>query len=138
MDFLSSSSLAILAEVADRDWSNECFLMFLFLREVLATDPFTSFTGPATKSNIKMKEGDSQKTEEDGTEEVRRRREMIQGRSGGKGEREVTHLQVARGRHLHLSVSCILAKSLLHLPSYLNLPHHPDWHMLQPLVNTKL
>ena len=86
MDFLSSSSLAILAEVADRDWSNECFLMFLFLREVLATDPFTSFTGPATKSNIMMKEGDSEKMEEDGTEEVRRRREMIQA-SSGEGER---------------------------------------------------
>ena len=86
MDFLSSSSLAILAEVADRDWSNERFLMFLFLREVLATDPFTSFTGPATKSNIMMKEGDSEKMEEDETVEVRRRRKMIQGRSG-EGER---------------------------------------------------
>ena len=41
-----SSILDILAEVADMEWSNDRFLAFLFLRDVLATDPFISFTGP--------------------------------------------------------------------------------------------
>ena len=51
--FFSSSTLDILAEVADREWSNERFLAFLFWREVLAIEPVISFTGPTCTSHCK-------------------------------------------------------------------------------------
>ena len=42
----SSSIFVILAEVADIKCSKDLFLAFLFWREELAMEPFTSFTGP--------------------------------------------------------------------------------------------
>ena len=43
---VSSVTLAILTDVADIDLSNERFLALLLLRDVLATEPFISLTGP--------------------------------------------------------------------------------------------